>query len=351
MSGMNAEAIREIGVALKREGSRLGDIRGAIDHTASGLETVWRGREAVTFNQDWHGLRAQLESVSAELIGLGQSALNNASEQERVSASMRALASEVTIPEDEQLLGLAANAYGHTSLALPDGWAAVTDDELRRLGLDPDRFHTSSGLDATLFKNGEGDYVLAFRGTDFDSQVDWQNNVEAIKGVSTQQREAVALALSIKSAADANMADLQFTGHSLGGNLAAVSSIATGLPAVTFNAAGVSTSALVMASRQGGDPSLMDQVGIFGENVLSSNVYLGYALQAQRDSMMTETFGSQITAYHESFDPVTLAQEYLALPVVGNPPAAIGLDISVSDPTPNNPHPLESIKEANSFRK
>ena len=67
--------------------------------------------------------------------------------------------------------------------------------------------------------------------------------------------------------------------------------------------------------------------------------------------MMTETFGSQITAYHERFDPLTISQEYLALPVVGNPPSAIGLDVSVSDPTPNAPHDPESIEEANSFRK
>ncbi len=40
---------------------------------------------------------------------------------------------------------------------------------------------------------------------------------------------------------------VSFTGHSLGGRLAAVSSVATGCPAVTFDAAGVSNSELAVA--------------------------------------------------------------------------------------------------------
>ena len=357
---MNVEAIQAMGHALKREGSRLSDIRGAIDHATSALETLWRGREAVAFSHDWHGLRTQLESVSSDLVGLGQSALNNASEQERVSSDFAEIAAEVRIPEHQQMLRLAANAYETSSVDMPPGWAEVTDAELRALGLDPASFHKASGLDATLFQDEHGRYALAFRGSEtrgIGGIADWAQNLVALDGVSEQQKQAVALALQVQQASGGHVT---FVGHSLGGSLAALSAAATGQSAVTLNASGVSTAALVMATRQGGDPSLLDHVGIAGDFVINRIDIAGNLLQGQRDAMMDATFGDRITAYNTELDPLTFIQDVVGPIGLGpgrvplsNPPSSIGEQRALTNPTqtPFSAHSSGSMLDASGYKE
>lgn len=99
--------------------------------------------------------------------------------------------------------------------------------------------------------NGDGQndqYMMVFEGTtqlidtntsSFD--VDWdQNWKQAMFGTAEQYRQARDNAITFQNFLEANGYTGMFVGHSLGGGLAATASMTTGLPAFTYNAAGVS---------------------------------------------------------------------------------------------------------------
>lgn len=116
------------------------------------------------------------------------------------------------------------------------GWRPLSDEEFRRVGIDPAlRTNASSGFDADLYTDGNGRYVLAYRGT--DAGKDWATNLGQGLGFETAQyNQAMQIAREAKVAFGEN---LVITGHSLGGGLAAVGAAVADTPAVTFNAAGV----------------------------------------------------------------------------------------------------------------
>ena len=103
-----------------------------------------------------------------------------------------------------------------------------------------------SGFDAAIYRNDQGQYVVAFRGTDqwFGPEgADIKANGGQALGLTTEQyKQAITLA---QSAVDAfGKGNVIFTGHSLGGGLASAAMLATGAPGVTFNAAGLSDNTL-----------------------------------------------------------------------------------------------------------
>ncbi len=103
------------------------------------------------------------------------------------------------------------------------------------------------GFDAKLYYNTEnGGYVLAFRGTEAMSPLDWISDItqilnDYISADISQYRAAVDLAALLKNQLGNN---LQITGHSLGGGLAQASALYTGLKATCFEAAGVTRGTL-----------------------------------------------------------------------------------------------------------
>ncbi len=114
----------------------------------------------------------------------------------------------------------------------PEGWQRVTADDQAPF------VNPSTGFYSALFRSEiDGSYVLAFRGTE---PLTWQDhvygNVQNLGGESVQYTQAVLLAQMVHGVYGDN---LTFTGHSLGGGLASVASLATGRPATTINAAGV----------------------------------------------------------------------------------------------------------------
>lgn len=103
-----------------------------------------------------------------------------------------------------------------------------------------------SGFDAAIYRNDQGQYVVAFRGTDqwFGPEgADIKANDGQALGLTTEQyQQAILLA---KRAVEAfGKGNVIFTGHSLGGGLASAAMLATGAPGVTFNAAGLSDNTL-----------------------------------------------------------------------------------------------------------
>lgn len=145
---------------------------------------------------------------------------------------------------DPDLALIAQDVYLATRSA-PVGqgqWSRVSDAELAAAGITAPLSSATSGFQAAVYSDGDGRYVLAFAGTDFSSTQDWLTNAGQGLGFDTAQySDAMALAQEVSTAWPGQTV---ITGHSLGGGLASAASLASGSPAVTFNAAGLSDATL-----------------------------------------------------------------------------------------------------------
>ena len=143
------------------------------------------------------------------------------------------------------------------------GFEEVTDPaELARLDLTPEDLTPSdSGFRAGVFRRaGTSDYVVGFKGT--ESMEDWLNNGgQAVRGTSDYYRRAQSIGRDVGSVAGTGgVGNVKFVGHSLGGGLASAAAHTSGLPATTFNSAG-----LHGFNRSWFNPPPIDAVRVDGE--------------------------------------------------------------------------------------
>jgi len=216
-------------------------------------------------------------------------------------------------PFDVTLSQLATAVYG-TRGGPPAGWSAVSDADLRERGIaDPTAWRhqflgggeqtTQQEFRAEIYTDGRGNYVLSYRGT-AEGAADWENNFRQGTGFPTDPVDkfsgtAVNTAVEFQRVfgnAGAQSSNLAITGHSQGGGLATVGSLASGVPAVTFDASGI-------------HPNTFDRMG----------------LDPQRARDIAE--GGQIRAYSMHSDLLTQAQE--ASPLGLAMPDALGTRIVV----------------------
>ena len=128
--------------------------------------------------------------------------------------------------------------YPNSKLKPEDiGFAVVSDEDRRRLGLLP----ASKYTDQQLYAKGDPPkYVLCMRGT-FEKK-DWGTNAKQALGFEdTSYNEAIINSQELGRRG----VNVELTGHSKGGGMAAAASAASGLPATTFNAAGVHQKTLI----------------------------------------------------------------------------------------------------------
>jgi len=130
------------------------------------------------------------------------------------------------------------------------GWTALGDEQLQAAGMDPGRLDVpGSQFKAQVFTDGQGNYVLAFRGTQ-EGAPDWMTNFAQGTGQVTDEFDRLAPQAAQEFArafgkpgvdAEGNPAftNLAITGHSQGGGLATIASAVTGIPAVTFDPSGI----------------------------------------------------------------------------------------------------------------
>ncbi len=85
MTGMVIEEVRQTAGELKQISGEIQGLMQRLDGKVS--STTWEGPDAQRFKNDWWPQhRATLQKIVTDLEGLGQSALNNASEQESASS-------------------------------------------------------------------------------------------------------------------------------------------------------------------------------------------------------------------------------------------------------------------------
>ncbi len=168
---------------------------------------------------------------------------------------------------------LARDIYDR-SLFIPEGsqgvtgWQDISHDaeRLARYGLTPEDLQPAgSGFRARVYEpepdlpGGPMPAQLVFRGSEprLSGVRDWANNLQQAVGLRSEYyTRAVAIGRKLE-AADA---EIELTGHSLGGGLASAAALVSGRRATTFDAAGLSQK-LRRSLRDGGAP-LHDDVEI-----------------------------------------------------------------------------------------
>jgi len=136
---------------------------------------------------------------------------------------------------------MAGRAYQSTRnkknwFPVPNGWTEIENSH---------KENPSSGFEATAFRNlATDEIVISFAGTGPGfvlTSKDWWTNFELTKGECVQQlRDAAAYYMDIKKKY-ANAA-ITFTGHSLGGGIAAILGVLFDVQATTFDQAPFSRS-------------------------------------------------------------------------------------------------------------
>jgi len=216
-------------IVLTPEGLYL-DAKGNITINAGGMlqlsggEVIIDGKPNVYVNRDSKRLRL------LERLALIQAALDKAAGMPPGPARDALLAAASRLSRNNRAVEsarLATDAY-NTSGA-PEGW--------ERLENYPSRVGT--GFYAVAYRSQiDGRVVVAYRGTEFTTWQDWvAGNLSQGAGLPAPQYAEAAI---VARQAQARYGDnIEFTGHSLGGGLAATGAMATGRRADTFNAAGV----------------------------------------------------------------------------------------------------------------
>ena len=131
----------------------------------------------------------------------------------------------------------------------PPGYHNATPAELQKLRLneamlehpiDPKTGQPSDFRAAVFMNDQTGAPLVAFKGTTPTSGQDWAANTGQARGKETfYYDQAQVVSRTVATAPDGAGADARLTGHSLGGGMASAGSEASGLPATTFNAAGL----------------------------------------------------------------------------------------------------------------
>lgn len=84
--GMDVDAVEAAGNNLRNKAHQIETLTADIDRIVQGLTNIWDGQDARQFVQEWWpGHKKNLRAIQEAINGLGQSALNNATDQRAVS--------------------------------------------------------------------------------------------------------------------------------------------------------------------------------------------------------------------------------------------------------------------------
>lgn len=232
------------------------------------------------------------------------------------SASMAELVGGTEpLPIDTVLALIAGDVYLDESAGPGElaGWTRLGPDDIPDGVVPPNGWvdgngiiHGPGGVQAAIYVNEYGDYVVAFRGTEPGSAADWMTNLDrsGLRQMTAQDGFAMDLAVNMEEAFPGRVI---FTGHSLGGGLAVTASLATGAPAVVFNPAGTNNRVIEAATAR--------RNGSQGTEHSSGN-------------LVDEANAGNVRVYQNEGDWVTLSQENSG---AANMPATIGHRVRIED--------------------
>ena len=351
--GADVEQLRALAQLFGDKATSLEDVVNTINgqlHSAG-----WVGEDADAFKSDWDSnLTVLVRNVVDSLRERNTSLNQQADEQEKASAVNGSISGAKAVGgaakaanggsgsdpyngkpregeagRDADYARLAQAAY-ETGDPIPDGWRKVDAEELKKLGIDPFDLNPGNGMQASVYQNADGKYVVAFRGTELgftlegvkDVGSDLMGGTNGNLGLASPQVQS-AIDLSTKVAKAVGPENVDFTGHSLGGELASVAAIATGGQAVTFNAAGVSFTSEALAR---------------------GNCMNNFGTQSPSD-------GSNVKAYSYALDPLNNVQDGLngSLPVELIAPRAYGERHII--PASEGASPFDGIKYNHSVER
>ena len=193
-------------------------------------------------------------AMASDMLCLSFFAYNRKTKEEKEEESYKELAPYDHYDLEKSLEGLSDDQKQKLKSKQLEGYTKLGDAELSRLGItEGELWDQSAGFKADLYKDKNGNYILAFRGTNSDPRdkgerdlpllPDWSkdwiddNVAQGVGMGSKQYKNAIKLSEKVKS--KVGKKKLTITGHSLGGGLATASGAATGCETYAFNPAGV----------------------------------------------------------------------------------------------------------------
>ena len=193
-------------------------------------------------------------AMASDMLCLSFFAYNRKTKEEKEEESYKELAPYDHYDLEKSLEGLSDDQKQKLKSKQLEGYTKLDDAELSRLGItEGELWDQSAGFKADLYKDKNGNYILAFRGTNSDPRdkgerdlpllPDWSkdwiddNVAQGVGMGSKQYKNAIKLSEKVKS--KVGKKKLTITGHSLGGGLATASGAATGCETYAFNPAGV----------------------------------------------------------------------------------------------------------------
>ena len=193
-------------------------------------------------------------AMASDMLCLSFFAYNRKTKEEKEEESYKELAPYDHYDLEKSLEGLSDDQKQKLKSKQLEGYTKLSDAELRKLGISQsDLQKRKHGFKADLYKDKNGNYVLAFRGTNSDPRdkgerdlpllPDWSkdwvdDNVAQGVGMGSEQyKDAIDLSRNVKNKVGKDR--LTITGHSLGGGLATAGGAATGCETYAFNPAGV----------------------------------------------------------------------------------------------------------------
>ncbi len=275
----------------------LGRVQAALNHLADFVKACIDPMVAVIGNIAGAGVRA--ERAASLLLGKGDPGTH----ADAPAPGSYGDTGQGTDPRasDGDLITL-NQAIGDPNAPLPPGYSRLTPAEIAALGLTGKLQNDGNGFIADVFKTPDGTYVVAFGGTTVGPGGAMPDVVEDGVGATTmspQTQQVLDITDAIQRSGNGD--DVLYTGHSLGGRLAAIAAIDTGNAAVTYDSAGVSQSTIdYVAAKNGVDPS----------------------------TLVNQANDGQIRRYYAGDDALTFAQERWPVSAAGAPDA-LGTPIEV----------------------